>query len=106
VDFRAADRELKKLIHRRRPDALLMLGLAPTRKTLSLEAVALNVDHHEGPGRNESWLRPIQRDGPLAVEARLPLKRLQQRPSQERDSRVHFPPRGHVSAATTSSTVD
>jgi len=79
VEFRAADRELKNLIRRRRPDALLMLGLAPTRRTLSLEAVALNVDHHEEPGKNESWRRPIQRDGPLAVESRLPLNRLLER---------------------------
>jgi pyroglutamyl-peptidase len=79
VDFRAADRVLRQLIRRRRPDALLMLGLADSRKSLSLEAVALNVDHHEGAGKNDAWRRPIQKGGPLAIESRLPLKDLQVR---------------------------
>jgi pyroglutamyl-peptidase len=79
VNFREADRELKQQIRRRKPDLLLMLGLAESRKLLSLEGVALNVDHCEDAGANEAWRRPIQRGGPLAIEARLPLNDLQQR---------------------------
>ncbi|HVR84157.1 MAG TPA: hypothetical protein VMU54_07600 [Planctomycetota bacterium] len=79
VDFRAADRDLRRLIRRRRPDALLMLGLAANRKSLSLEAVALNVDHHEEAGKNKVWRRPIEKGGPLAIPSRLPLRALQQR---------------------------
>lgn len=83
VDFRAVDRDLYRLIGLRRPDVLLMLGLAANRKSLSLEAVALNVDHHEEAGKNEVWRRPIQKDGPLAIPARLPLGTLHE---QLRDS--------------------
>lgn len=79
VNFREADRVLKSLIARRKPDAILMLGLAESRKILTLEAVALNVDHHEMAGKNQAWRRPILRGGPLAVEARLPLNDLQRR---------------------------
>lgn len=79
VDFRGADRELKRELRRRQPRALVMLGLAPSRKTLALEAVALNVDHCESAGANEAWRRPIERRGPLAIESRLPLDDLQKR---------------------------
>jgi len=76
VDYRRADRALKQLLRREKPDALLMLGLAATRRVLGLEAVALNVDHHDDPGSNEAWRRPIQHGGPLAVASRLPLDRI------------------------------
>jgi len=79
VDFREADRELRRLLRRAKPDALLMLGLAPSRKTIALEAVALNVDHHENGGSNGAWRRPIVRCGPLALESRLPLEKLRRR---------------------------
>ncbi len=79
VDFREADRELRRLLRSARPDALLMLGLAASRKTLALEAVALNVDHHEDGGSNGAWRRPIVRGGPLALGSRLPLDRILRR---------------------------
>jgi pyroglutamyl-peptidase len=83
VDFRDADRELRRLLRRAKPDALLMLGLAPSRKTIALEAVALNVDHHEeNGGANGAWRRPIVRGGPLALESRLPLDQLRRRLDQ------------------------
>lgn len=77
VDFDQADRELRKEIRRRKPDVLVMLGLAPTRKLLSLEAVALNVDHCEEPGENEAWRRTIEQGAPPALESRLPLEKIQ-----------------------------
>ena len=76
VDFQGAARELRRLLRRHRPDALLMLGLAAGRTRISLEAVALNVDHHEEAGRQRRWRRPIRRRGPIALEARLPLDRI------------------------------
>jgi pyroglutamyl-peptidase len=79
VNFRDADRELKRLLRSRKPEGLLMLGLAPARTSISLEAVALNVDHCEDDGTNEAWRRPIRRGGPLALGARLPLEDLRRR---------------------------
>jgi pyroglutamyl-peptidase len=76
VDFDAAARELRRLIRETRPRLLLMLGLAAGRTRISLEAVALNVDHHEDPGKQRRWRRPIRREGPIALKARLPLDRI------------------------------
>ena len=41
-----------------------------------LEVLALNVDHHEAAGKQRRWRRPIRRQGPIALEARLPLDRI------------------------------
>jgi pyroglutamyl-peptidase len=76
VDYERAVRELRRLIRKTRPDALLMLGLASSRTRISLEAVALNRDHHEEEGKQRRWRRPIRRRGPIALEARLPLDRI------------------------------
>ena len=73
VDFRKADRALRLLLKRQKPDALVMLGLAEKRKHINLEAVALNVDHHEEAGVNKVFLRTIDPAGPLALRTRLPL---------------------------------
>jgi pyroglutamyl-peptidase len=79
VDFDKASRELRRLIRRDRPDAVLMMGLAPGRKTIALEAVALNVEHHDEKGKDRRWQRPIRRGGPLALRSRLPLERIYDR---------------------------
>ena len=79
VDFADAGRELRRLVRKQRPDGLLMLGLAPTRKMMALEAVALNIDHHETSGRNARRRKPILKGSPLALETRLPLDRIQRR---------------------------
>jgi pyroglutamyl-peptidase len=84
VDYRGAVRELRRLIRRERPDAVLMLGLAVGRKRVSLEAVALNVDHSEAKDRLHRWLRPIRSRGPIALEARLPLDRIYRRLKEAR----------------------
>lgn len=76
VDFDGAGRELRRLIRRNRPQAVVMMGLAPGRKRISLEAVALNVEHHDEQGKDRRWLRRIRRSGPLALESRLPLGRI------------------------------
>lgn len=73
VDFEKADRLLRGLLRRRRPDALVMLGLAESRSVINLEAVALNIDFH-----GLRW-RMIERRAPLALRGRLPLAAIQQR---------------------------
>ena len=62
------------MIRREKPDAIVMLGLAATRKRICLEAIAINVDHEEGGKR-----RPIVKRGPLALESQLPLDPLYRR---------------------------
>jgi pyroglutamyl-peptidase len=79
VDFAEAGRELRRLVRKQRPDGLLMLGLAPTRKRIALEAVALNIDHHETRGSNSRWRKPILKGSPLALETRLPLDLIRRR---------------------------
>lgn len=74
VDYRAADRELRRLIREERPGAIVMLGLAPGRRTIALEALALNVDHCEDP-HHRRWRRRIGK-GPLVLPTRLPIDRL------------------------------
>ena len=64
VDFAKAGRELRRLVRKQQPDALLMLGLGPTRTRVELEAVALNVDHYERKGSNYRWRKPILKSGP------------------------------------------
>jgi pyroglutamyl-peptidase len=77
VDYARAERELLRLIRRERPEAIVMLGLAPGRATITLESLALNLDHCEDPGYRR-WRRPI-RKGPLTLESRLPLDRIHRR---------------------------
>jgi pyroglutamyl-peptidase len=76
VDFDRASAALNKLIREQRPDAVVMLGLAANRRKISLEAVALNVEHHDEPGEKKRWLRMIRKSGPLAIRSRLPLGKI------------------------------
>jgi pyroglutamyl-peptidase len=73
VDFDRASRELRRLIRTTRPRAIVMMGLAPGRKRINLEVVALNFEHHP-----RGWRR-IRKGGPLALMSRLPVDRLLQR---------------------------
>jgi pyroglutamyl-peptidase len=79
VDFAKAGRELRRLIRKHQPQALLMLGLAPTRTRLELEAVALNVDHYEKKGSNYRWRKPILKGSPAALQTRLPIDLIHRR---------------------------
>ena len=74
VNYAKAGKEIRRLLARTRPHAVVMLGLAERRRTLSLEAVALNVDHSEEK-RNRRWRKPIGA-GPWVRESGLPLDRL------------------------------
>ena len=82
VDFAEAVRALLRLIRTERPRAIVMLGLAPGRKSIALEAVALNVDHCEERGYRR-WRRPIGK-GPFVLETRLPIDRLHRRLKESR----------------------
>jgi len=70
VHFDRASRELRRLIRKHRPRAIVMMGLAPGRKRINLEVVALNLEHHP-----KGWRR-IRKSGPLALMSRLPVDRL------------------------------
>ena len=70
VDFDRASRELRRLIRKERPRAIVLLGLASGRKRINLEVVALNFEHHP-----RGWRR-IRKSGPLAMMSRLPVERL------------------------------
>ncbi len=83
VDYAEAKRELLRLIRGERPRAIVMLGLAPGRKSIALEAIALNVDHYEGRGRSRRWRRPIGK-GPFVIQTRLPIDRLHRRLKESR----------------------
>ena len=78
VRYDDAARHLLKLMQAHQPDAVLMLGVAQKRSKFSLERIALNLDDASIPD-NAGVLReglPIDADGPLALETRLPLDRL------------------------------
>lgn len=79
VDFRRAGIELRRLVRKHRATSLLMLGLAPNRERIELEAVALNVDHHDKEGPNRRWRRPIVKGGAPALESRLPIDEIHRR---------------------------
>ena len=79
VEFDGAASELRRLVAQQRPAAILMLGLAAERKRISLEALALNLEHHEGKGKQHRWLRTIRKGGPLALRTNLPLGRIFER---------------------------
>lgn len=71
TSFRRCEEVLDKAIRETDPEAVLMFGLAGSRKALSVEALALNVDHGEDPDNDgrRYWRRPIRRSGPAVLEA-------------------------------------
>ncbi len=77
VRYREAGLAIARLIRAGRPRAILLLGLAPGRKKICLEAVAMNVDHCEDrPWKR--WQKRIMR-GPFTLRARLPIDRIHRR---------------------------
>jgi len=74
IPFDRAGREIVRLIRETRPGAIVLLGLAAGRRKISLEAVAMNVDHCEDrPWRR--WRRRIMK-GPITRGTRLPIDRI------------------------------
>lgn len=80
TEFRESGRRIAAAIDRERPDALVMTGLAPTRKKIGLEAIALNVDHTEEAdvAGERPWRRAIARGG-WVLESTLPIDALHRR---------------------------
>jgi pyroglutamyl-peptidase len=77
TEFTAAEKRIRQLIRRVRPEAVLCLGVAPQRDKISLERVALNLDDDALPdnaGRRRAGHRIVPR-GPAAYWSTLPLER-------------------------------
>ena len=78
TEFRRCDRTIDRALRDTRPDAVLMFGLAAKRKKISLECVALNVDHSESPDNagRKPWRRAIDPRGPALLESTVPIDRM------------------------------
>jgi pyroglutamyl-peptidase len=70
--------KLRRILATRKPDVLLLTGLAQKRRNLSIERFALNIRDYRIPD-NEGHIwegQPIQRTGPAALQTDVPLDRL------------------------------
>jgi len=78
TEYRSSERTLLAAVRDRTPRALVMLGLAESRKKLCIEMVAMNMDHADARdnARERRESRPILRGAPLAIPTRLPAHRL------------------------------
>ncbi len=78
TEYRASERALLAAVRDRAPRALVMLGLAESRRKFSIEMVAINVDHADirDNARERREARPIIRGASLALPTRLPARRL------------------------------
>ena len=76
TEYVAATRRLRRLIRSERPDAVLCLGVAPRRESISLERVALNLD--DDPTADNAGVirrgRKIVAAGPDVYWSSLPLE--------------------------------
>ncbi|GAA6754528.1 pyroglutamyl-peptidase I Cysteine peptidase. MEROPS family C15 [Thermus arciformis] len=70
--------EALQALYAERPQAVLHLGLAEGRPLLSLERLAVNLLDFERPDNGGRTLQdtPVVPGGPLALEARFPIKRI------------------------------
>jgi len=80
TEYIAAGTKMRRLIRALRPDVVICLGVAASRQKICLERIALNVDDEALPDNagHVRSCRPIVRDGPLAYQSTLPLKRMRQ----------------------------
>jgi pyroglutamyl-peptidase len=79
TEYGAGMRKLRGLIRKHRPQAILLLGVAPRREQISLERVALNIDDEATPD-NAGVIRrgrKIVRGAADVYWSTLPLLRLQ-----------------------------
>ena len=81
VEYRAATRRIRELIRDHHPDAIVSLGLAEPRSTLSVERVAINLAEARIP--DNSGYQPqdtalADAPSPAAYFSTLPVKRLVQ----------------------------
>lgn len=78
VSFHRVGQILQDALAQYQPDAVLMMGVAPTRKGITVERIAVNVDDARGvdnDGVSPSDL-PIIEDGPAAYFCTLPIKKM------------------------------
>jgi pyroglutamyl-peptidase len=78
TSYREAEKRIKTLIRRHRPERILMLGLASKAKAIRLEQVALNLNDCVAPD-NDGEIRLGQRiadDAPIGHWNSLPLNRM------------------------------
>ena len=80
TQYGAAGTQIRRLIRRIRPAAVVCLGLAASRDTISLERAALNLDDDLLPDTagEVRRVRLILRNGPAAYWSTLPLERMRQ----------------------------
>lgn len=81
TEFIAADRRIRRLIRKFQPQAVLCLGVAQRRDTISLERVALNLDDdplRDNAGRQRVGRRIVPK-GPAAYWSTLPLEQFRKR---------------------------
>ena len=73
--FDRADAEIRRLLDQHRPDLLLSIGVASNRTVISVERIGLNLDDTALPDNAgvATEARPITADGPLALQASLPV---------------------------------
>ncbi|MBI4565596.1 MAG: pyroglutamyl-peptidase I [Planctomycetes bacterium] len=78
TEYKGCEAELRRAIRTIRPDAIVMFGLAPERRKITIEALALNVDHSERPDNAgvRPWRRTIDRKGPALLETTLPVDKM------------------------------
>lgn len=80
TEYVAGTRQLRRLIRKARPDAVLCLGVATNREYLSLERIALNLDDDRTPD-NQGRIRQarkIEPHGPDVYWSSLPLAQFQE----------------------------
>jgi pyroglutamyl-peptidase len=75
VEYAGAQAAIDALLRLHRPDVVISLGVAPGRKMISLERVALNLDDGSLPDNTGVTYRgqAIDADGPAAYWSTLPL---------------------------------
>lgn len=78
TDYQAATRKLLSLLRNRRPDAVILLGVAATRNAIELERVAINLDDSETPDNSNRRRRGrrIAAGGPVGYWSTLPISRM------------------------------
>ena len=86
TSFKRALPTLRALIARERPDIVLCVGLAADRSAISIERVAVNLDHARLPDNDgaQPLDRPVVRGGPAAYFASLPVRKIVARLNQEK----------------------
>jgi pyroglutamyl-peptidase len=72
--------DLARLLRQHQPRAVICLGLWPGEPTIRLERFGLNLNHFEIPDNTGALIRgALEKDGPVARAATLPLERIQER---------------------------